>query len=77
MVSSQQKKVFWVFDLVGQQEADGLQRLLASVHIVAQEKVVALWGEASIFKQPQKIIVLPVNIAWGGGKVYSYRVNSK
>lgn len=64
MVSSQQKEVFWVFDLVRQQEADGLQGLLASVYIVSQEQVVALWWEASIFKQPQQIIVLPMNITW-------------
>lgn len=64
MVSSQQKKVFWVFDLVSQQQADGLQRLLASVYIIAQEQVVALRRKASVFKQPQKIIVLPVNVPW-------------
>lgn len=62
MVSSQQKKVFWVFDLVSQQQADGLQGLLASVHIITQEQVVALRRKASIFKQPQKIIVLSVDI---------------
>lgn len=62
MVSSQQKKVFWVFDLVGQKEADCLQGLLASVHIIAQEQIVALWREASIFKEPEKIIVLPMNV---------------
>lgn len=64
MVSSQQKKVFWVFDLVSQQQADGLQGLLASVYIVPQEQVVALRWKAPIFKQPQQIIVLPMNITW-------------
>lgn len=62
VVSSQQKEVFWVFDLVSQQQTDGLQGLLASVYVVAQEQVVALWWKASIFKQPEQIIVLPVNI---------------
>lgn len=62
MVSSQQKEVFWVFDLVSQQQTDGLQGLLASVYVVPQEQVVALWWKASIFKQPEQIIVLPVNI---------------
>lgn len=64
MVSSQQKEVFWVLDLVSQQQADGLQGLLASVYIVPQEQVVALWWEASIFKKPQQIIVLPMNITY-------------
>lgn len=53
VVAPEQEKVFWVFDLVGQQQADGLQRLFPSVHIVAQEKVVCLRREATIFKQPQ------------------------
>lgn len=64
MVSSQQKEVFGVFDLVRQQQADGLQGLLASVHIVTQEQVVALWWEAAILKKPQQVIVLPVDITW-------------
>lgn len=64
MVSSQQKEIFWVFDLVRQQQADGLQGLLASVYIVAEEQVVALWWEAAIFKKPEQIIVLPVDITW-------------
>lgn len=64
MVSSQQKEIFWVFDLVRQQQADGLQGLLASVYIVAEEQVVALWWEAAIFKKPEQIIVLPMDITW-------------
>lgn len=64
MVSSQQKEVFWVFDLVSQQQADCLQGLLASVYIVPKEQVVTLWWKAPIFKQPQQIVVLPVNITW-------------
>lgn len=53
MVAPEQEKVLWVFNLVGQQKADGFQRLFPSVHVVAQEKVVRLWGEATILKQPQ------------------------
>lgn len=64
MVSSQQKEVFWVLDLVSQQQTDGLQGLLPSVYIVSKEQVVALWWKTSIFKKPQQIIVLPMNITW-------------
>lgn len=53
MVAPEQEKVLWVFDLVGQQEADGLQGLFPSVHVVTQEKVVCLRREATILKQPQ------------------------
>ena len=62
MVAPEQEEVLWVFDLVGQQKADGFQGLLPSVHVVTQEKVVCLWGEATILKQPQQICVLPMDI---------------
>jgi len=35
MVSSQNEEVFGVFDLVCKEEADGLERLLATVDIIA------------------------------------------
>lgn len=50
MVPPEQEEVFWVFDLVGEQQADGLQRLLPSVHVIPQEQVVGLWREASILE---------------------------
>lgn len=62
MVPTEQEEVFGVLDLIGQQQADGLQRLLAPVYVVPQEEVVALWREATILKQPQKIIVLTMDV---------------
>jgi len=35
VVSAKNEKVFWVLDLVGKQQTDGLERLFASIHIVA------------------------------------------
>lgn len=64
MVSPQQKEVLWIFDLVSQQKAYGFQRLLAPVYIVTQEQVVAFWREPSILKQPQQVIVLPMDVTW-------------
>lgn len=52
MVAPEQEKVLWIFDLVGQEKADCFQGLFPSVHIVTQEKVVCLWREATILKQP-------------------------
>lgn len=40
MVSAQQEEVLWIFDFVREQETDGLQRLLSTIDIVAQEQVV-------------------------------------
>ena len=50
MVSAQQKEVFGILDLVGQQQTDGLQRLFASVHVVTKEEVVGLRRESPILK---------------------------
>jgi hypothetical protein len=63
MVASQDEEVLGVLDLVGEQEADGLKRLLASIYIVAEEEVVGLGREATVFKKPQQIIVLAVDVA--------------
>ena len=67
MVATQQEEVLRVLNLVGQQEADRLQRLLPPVYIVTQEEVVALWGEAPIFKESEQIIVLPVDVTCRAG----------
>ena len=48
---------------VCQQEADGLQALLAPVNVVPQKKIVGLRREASIFEQPQQVRVLPMDVA--------------
>lgn len=62
MVSSEQEKVLWIFDLVGQQKTDRFQGLLPSVHIITQEEIVCFWREATILKQPQQIGVLPMDV---------------
>ena len=53
MVASQDEEVLGVLDLVREQEADGLERLLAAVDVVAKEEIVRLGREAAIFEQPQ------------------------
>ena len=67
MVSPQQKEVLRVFDLVCQEQADGLQRLLPSVHVVSQEQVVGLWRKTTILKEPQEVCVLSMNITCDRG----------
>ncbi len=62
VVAPEQEEVLRVLDLVGQQEADGLQRLLAAVHVVAQEEVVGLWRKAAVLEQTQQVRVLAVDV---------------
>lgn len=64
MISTQKEEVLRVFNFVGQQQTDCLQWLLPPVHIVTQKEVITLWGEPPIFKKPQQIIVLPMDITW-------------
>lgn len=51
VVSSKDEEIFRVLDLVRQKQADCLQGLFASIHVVAEEKVVGLGGEAAVFEQ--------------------------
>lgn len=62
VVTSQDEEVLGIFDLVGEQKADGLERLLASVYVVAEEEVVGLGRKATVLKEPQQVIILAVDI---------------
>lgn len=63
MVAPEQEEVLGVFDLVGQQQHDGLDRLLAAVHIIAQEEVVFLGRKAPVVENLQEILELSVDVA--------------
>lgn len=62
VIAAQEKEILRILDLVGQQEADGLEGLLASVHIVAEKEIVGLGREATVFEQPEKVRVLTVDV---------------
>jgi len=53
VVATEQKEVLWIFDLIGEQQADCLQWLLAAVDVVAEEEIIALGREAAVLEQPQ------------------------
>lgn len=50
VVSTQDEKVFRVFDLVCQQQADGLEGLLAPVYVIAEKEVVCFRWETAILE---------------------------
>lgn len=62
VVTTKDEKVLRVLDLVCKQEADRLERLLASIYVIAEEEVVGLWWESSILEETEKIVVLSVDI---------------
>ena len=63
MVAPQQEEVLGVLDLVRQQQADGLDVVLATVDVVSQEKVVRVGRELAVLEKTQQIVVLAVNVA--------------
>lgn len=62
VVSAEDKEVFGVLDLVRKQQADSLQRLLATVDVVTQEQVVGLGRKAAIFEEAQQVVILTVDV---------------
>jgi hypothetical protein len=63
VVPTQDEEVLWVLDLVCQQQADGLERLLATIDVVTEEEVVRLGREAAVLEKTKQIVVLAVNVA--------------
>ena len=62
MVSAEDEKVFWVADLEGEQETNGLDGLPAAVDIVTEKEIVCIGGEATILKEPQQVVILSVDV---------------
>ena len=62
VVSTKDEEILWIFDLVCQEQADCLQRLLATVHVVAKEEVVRLRWEAAILEETEQVVVLAMDI---------------
>ena len=63
VIAAKDEEVFGIHDFVGQQEADGLQGLLAPVDVVPQKQVVGLRGESAVLEQPEEVGVLAVDVA--------------
>ena len=62
VVAAEDEEVFRVLDLVGKEQADSLQGLLATIYVVTKEEVVGLRRKASVLEQPKEIVVLTVDI---------------
>lgn len=62
VVTAEDEEVLWVLDLVGEEKADGLKRLLSSVDVVTEEEVVGFRWESSVLKESKEIVVLSVDI---------------
>lgn len=72
VVPAEDEKVLRVLDLVCKEQANGLERLLATVHVVAEEQVVGFGRESAILEQTQEVVVLSVDIAANLGQCQSH-----
>lgn len=62
VVTAKDEEVLRVLDLVCEKQADGLERLLTPIYVVAEEEVVGLGWEASILEEAKEVVVLSVNV---------------
>jgi len=63
MVSPENEEVLRIFNLVSEEEADGLEAVFAPVHVVPQEQVIRFRWESPVFEQSEQVIVLSVNVS--------------
>lgn len=62
MVPPEDEEVFGILDLVGEEETDGLEGLLAAIDVIAEEEVVCFWREAAVLEQSEEVVVLAVDV---------------
>jgi hypothetical protein len=62
VVATEDEEVLGELDLEGEDEADGLEALLATVHVVAEEEVVRSRRETTVFEQAEEVVVLTVDV---------------
>jgi len=62
VVAAEKKDAIWVFYFEGEEKADCLNSLASPIYIISKEEVGCLWGESSVFKEAQHVVVLAVDI---------------
>jgi hypothetical protein len=62
VIPTKDEKVLWILDLVRQQQANGLKRLLASINVISQKQIIRFGRETAVFKKTEEIVVLSVNV---------------
>ena len=62
VVAAQQEEVLRILDLVGKQQADGFDRLLAAIDVVSEEEIVGFRWEPSVFEDLQKVGILTMHV---------------
>lgn len=63
VVTTEEKEVFWVFDLVAEKKENRLQRLFTTVDVVAEKEVVGQRREAALGEYTNQVRVLAVDVS--------------
>ena len=63
MIAAEDEKVFRELELIAEQKEDGLKALFSTVYIVPKEQIIGFWRKATHLKEPDEIIVLPMDVA--------------
>mmetsp|Transcript_118986 Transcript_118986/g.331968 ORF Transcript_118986/g.331968 Transcript_118986/m.331968 type:complete len:275 (+) Transcript_118986:91-915(+) len=63
MITAKQKEVLRKLHLQGQEQCDSFDTLLATVHVIAKEEVIALRWHATVLENPKQVMVLSMQIA--------------
>ena len=75
VVTAQEEKVLLELYLVREEQDDGLERVFATIDIVAKEEVVGFRREPTIFEEPEQVRKLTMSIAYIKCHVVSTRVS--
>lgn len=63
MVSSEDMHLGRVFNLEGEQQANGFDALSPSIDVIAQEEIAGFWWQSAVFEEPEHVVVLPVDVS--------------
>ncbi|EPY36715.1 protein phosphatase [Strigomonas culicis] len=63
VVAAEQEEVLRVDNLVTVLQNDGLDAVLAAVHVVSEEEIVRVGGEPALLVDAQQVVVLPMGVA--------------
>lgn len=53
VIPTKNEEILWILDFVCKEQADGLQRLFASIDIIAEEKIIGFGRESSVFEKAE------------------------
>ena len=64
VIPSQKEEILRIFDLVSEQEANGLRRELPPIHVIPEEEVIRFRRETSALEQSYQIEKLAVSVTY-------------